>query len=111
MPFVPFLSPSRIGSVMAASLALVDLGVSVRAVPFLPPATDPTLRQQHLWARIASEVGAHPVGSWVAIEGVERATPYGANALVVACRRAGFRVAVRQRPDALYVLRGRQIAP
>lgn len=97
-----------------AAGALEEIGVRLRLVGALPPpVTPPEGRpaQTRLWARVARELAAFPVGAWVAVGGVQVAAqgPYGASPLVVACRRLGFRVAVRQRPDGLYVLRGRPI--
>lgn len=95
---------------MSAAPTLAELGISVGPPARLPPPSAPVARQAHVWARVAAQIAAHPVGSWVPVVGLEAlAAPHGANALVVACRRAGFRVAVRQRPDALYVLRGRSV--
>ena len=96
---------------MGAAVSLAKIGVTMRAVPSLPPG-GPDRLPENLWARVAAELATYPVGAWVAVGGVQVAAqgPYGASPLVVACRRRGFRVAVRQRPDGLYVLRGRPLA-
>jgi hypothetical protein len=96
---------------MTVPVDLAQMGITLRALPAAPPQREDG-RIYGIWSRIAADLATYPDGTWVAIGGVPPAaltSPYGASSLVVACRRQGFRIAIRSTPDGLYVLRGRTI--